>query len=326
MAPPPSPPSSPLAPSSARPGSYAGRGNTIANAFDGNLNTFYDAYAYSGDWAGQDLGTAAKPIVQISYAPRNGFAYRMVGGQFQVSSTPDFSSDVQTIYTVTSAPPVGQLTTVAVGAVGVYRYARYIGPTGGECNVADVQFLVAGPAALVGTVIGTAGSYLSRGNTIANAFDGNLNTFVDAAAASGSWAGLDLGYDRSVSQISYAPRAGWAARMVGGQFQGSDTADFSSGVTTLYTITAVPPQGQLTTVTVNVPGGFRYVRYLGPAGSYGNIAEVDFFSGPPVKQTGTVIGSAGVLPERRQYDRQRLRRRREHLLRRLWPVRQRRRP
>ena len=259
------------------PGSYAGRGNTIANAFDGNLNTFYDAYAYSGDWAGQDLGTAAKPIVQISYAPRNGFAYRMVGGQFQVSSTPDFSSDVQTIYTVTSAPPVGQLTTVAVGDVGAYRYARYIGPAGGECNVAEVQFLVAGVTQKNGTVIGTAGSYLNRGNTIDDAFDGNTNTFFDGPTANGDTVGLDLGSAQTVTQVRFAPRPGFADRMVGGTIQASNAADFSTGVVTAYTITSPPPVGTLTTVALSPTlGAYRYWRYVGPANSFGNIAELEF--------------------------------------------------
>ncbi len=277
-------------------GSYQNQGNTVAKAFDGNLNTFVDAAAASGSWAGLDLGTAAGAIVQIQYAPRAGWASRMVGGQFQVSSTADFSSDVHTIYTVTSTPVVGSLTTVAVGdAGGPYRYVRYLGPTGGYGNIAELKVLVAGPSVLTGTVIGTAGSYANQGNTIANAFDGNPNTFVDAATASGSWAGLDLGSARSVSQISFAPRAGWAARMVGGQFQASNTADFSSGVVTLYTVTTAPTVGQLTTVTVNAAAGvgFRYVRYIGPTGGYGNIAEADFFSGPPVTQAGTVIGTAG---------------------------------
>jgi hypothetical protein len=36
--------------------------------------------------------------------------------------------------------------------------------------------------------------------------------------------------------------------------------------------------GRLTTVAVNPAGGtFRYVRYLAPANSYGNVAEAQFF-------------------------------------------------
>ena len=65
--------------------------------------------------------------------------------------------------------------------------------------------------------------------------------------------------------------------MVGGVFQASTSADFSSGVTTLYTVTAAPTSGSLTTVTLASPVTARYVRYLSPNGSEGNVAEVQFF-------------------------------------------------
>ena len=82
-------------------------------------------------------------------------------------------------------------------------------------------------ASLTGTVIGTAGSYQNSGNTAAKAFDNNINTYFDAPTASGSYAGLALTATAVISQINYAPRNGYAYRMVGGQFQGSNTADFS---------------------------------------------------------------------------------------------------
>ena len=64
--------------------------------------------------------------------------------------------------------------------------------------------------------------------------------------------------------------------MVGGQFQASNTADFSSGVTTLFTITATPVVGSLTTQTLANTTAYRYYRYLGPDGSYCNISELEF--------------------------------------------------
>ena len=38
--------------------------------------------------------------------------------------------------------------------------------------------------------------------------------------------------------------------MVGGQFQGSNVANFSSGVVTLFTVTNTPPEGTMTVQTV----------------------------------------------------------------------------
>ena len=256
-------------------GSYANHGNTITNAFDQKLNTFYDAYHADGDWAGLDLGSPTS-LVQVKFAPRAGYAARMVGGQFQVSSTADFSSDVHTIYTVTAVPASSGLTTVAVGDVGAYRYFRYIGPANGECNVAEVQALVAGYTQVAGTAIGTAGSYRDQGNTIANAFDGSTATFVDAATGSGAYVGEDFGSAVSVFQVKLAPRAGYTGRMVGGLIQASDSATFADPID-VYTFDAAPPAGQLTAYSLYPEvGAHRYWRYVGPDGGSDNLAELEF--------------------------------------------------
>ena len=133
------------------------------------------------------------------------------------------------------------------------------------------------PPVRTGTVIGTAGSYGSNGNTIAKAVDNNLSTYFDGPTANGSWVGLDLGSAKAVSQLAYAPRSGYASRMVGGLFQASTSADFSTGVTTLYTVTTAPASGVLTTVVLSSPATARYVRYLSPANGYGNVADVVFY-------------------------------------------------
>lgn len=280
-------------------GSYQNDGNTIAKAVDGNLSTFFDAPGANGNWVGLDLGTVAQ-ITSISYAPRNGwsgYASRMVGGIFQASNTADFSSGVVNLYTVTSAPPANVLTTVNVNNPGTFRYVRYLSPNGSYGNIAEMKFSgipSIAPAPLIGTIIGTSGSYQNKGNTIAKVFDGNLNTFFDAPGPNGNWAGLDLGSTKVITSISYAPRGGFAGRMVGGVFQGANTADFSDAAT-LYTITKAPFVGLLTTVSITNLAAFRYVRYLSPAGSYGNIAEAQFFGTTPAvtKLTGTVIGTSG---------------------------------
>jgi hypothetical protein len=64
--------------------------------------------------------------------------------------------------------------------------------------------------------------------------------------------------------------------MKGGEIQASNTADFSSGVVTLYTITSTPTPGVLTKVTLNNTTAYRYYRYIGPANSYCDIAELEF--------------------------------------------------
>ncbi|HEX4797051.1 MAG TPA: lamin tail domain-containing protein [Humisphaera sp.] len=126
----------------------------------------------------------------------------------------------------------------------------------------------------LGTVIGTSGSFNNSGNTIAKVFDGDLNTYFDAPSpGNGDWAGLDFGAPAVITKISYAPRSGFTSRMVNGIFQASNSADFS-GAVNLFTVTAAPVAGVLTSVTINNLTPFRYVRYLAPDGTFGNIAEL----------------------------------------------------
>jgi N-acetylneuraminic acid mutarotase len=266
------------------PGSYHNDGNTIAKATDGNLSTYFDAPDSNGNWVGVDLGASGGVATQIEFASRSGYAGRMNGGIFQASNSADFSSGVINFYTIpaNANPSSTSLTSVAINNSTAYRYYRYLSPNNSNGNVSEVQFygnaggLTAG-SQLSGTTIGTAGSYQNLGNTIAKATDGSLTTFFDAPTGNGDWVGLDLGSSKTITQIKYAPRSGYASRMIGGNFQISTTADFSSGVTTIYTITAVPVSGSLTTLTLASPLTTRYVRYLSPNGGCGNISEFEVF-------------------------------------------------
>jgi N-acetylneuraminic acid mutarotase len=370
-------------------GSYRSQGNVASKALDGNISTYFDAPTASGAWVGENLGSPQE-ITQVQYVPRSGFASRMVGGVFQGSNTPDFSSGVETLYTITAAPASNVYTAMPVTNTDTFQYVRYLSPVNGDCNVAELEFdgyspmpataapgvpsqleaigdtatdvtlawtpdpsqpatsftierqgptdsgpviigsvngsistyddknvlpnttysyavfasnsfgfsnlsssiSIATPSApivpiqLKGTIIGTSGSWHNVGNTIAKVFDGNFNTFFDAPAATGSWVGLDLGSAMAINQVGFAPRSGYASRMIGGEIQASNAADFSSGTVTLYTITASPTTGKITLQSVATNGGYRYVRYIGPAGGSCNIAELEFFGTAATVSTG----------------------------------------
>ena len=143
---------------------------------------------------------------------------------------------------------------------------------------------------LTGTIIGTPGSWNNSGNTIAKVFDNNLNTYFDAPdPGNGDWVGLYFGasVSNAISQINYCPRSGYEGRMVGGIFQGANQADFSDAVT-LYTVTTQPPSGVFTSVSITNTSAFRYVRYLAPNSSWGNVAELEFY--------GYLAGASVPLP------------------------------
>jgi glucose/arabinose dehydrogenase len=151
-----------------------------------------------------------------------------------------------------------------------------------------------------GVVIGTTGSWNNSGNTRDKAFDGSLATYFDAPADVG-WTGLDLGTAKMLSQIRYAPRSGWASRMVGGAFQASNDPAFASGVVNLHTIPSIPAEGVLTSIDITPSAAHRYVRYLSPAGGFANVAEIEFYAdqavvNPPAVPAAPTGLTAAVSP------------------------------
>lgn len=128
---------------------------------------------------------------------------------------------------------------------------------------------------LSGTVIGTPGSWADGGNTREKAFDGNVFTYFDAPIDI-AWAGLSLNTSMKVTGIRYAPRQGLTERMVGGKFQGSNSADFSSGVVDLFTVT-VKPSFDWNCVSITNTTSFKYLRYISAAGGLANVGEIEFY-------------------------------------------------
>jgi beta-galactosidase len=156
-----------------------------------------------------------------------------------------------------------------------YYVVSALNAFGESSNSTEVTAVQVPLGTLTGTIIGSSGSYNNIGNAISNVFDGDLATYYDAADQSGDWAGLDLGISNIITEIDYCPRATFASRMVGGVFQGDNSASFPSPVT-LFTVSDTPPDGVMTKQLINNSSSFRYVRYLGPASSSCNVAEVRF--------------------------------------------------
>ncbi|MDR0370544.1 MAG: CotH kinase family protein [Prevotellaceae bacterium] len=137
---------------------------------------------------------------------------------------------------------------------------------------------------LSGAIIGTTESFdygssscSETVNTIANAFDGNLETIFAACERSGGWAGLDLGKKHVVTQVAYCPRQDEPSpRMLLGVFEGANNPDFGDAIP-LYMITEAPAKGTLTQKEVSCSRAFRYVRYVGPNDVKCNLAELEFY-------------------------------------------------
>ena len=140
------------------------------------------------------------------------------------------------------------------------------------------------PVKFLGRIITGPGAESHQRNQFEKVFDGDLLTVLDGPDAASYWVGLDLGQSQPIQRLRYAGRVGQEQRMVGGIFQASDAADFSTNVVDLWVVTDQPPRGW---VTRNLESSVtaRYVRYVPPPNSSGNIAEFEV-RGPAA---GTVL-------------------------------------
>ena len=110
------------------------------------------------------------------------------------------------------------------------------------------------------------------------AFDGDASTYYSTNADKMQWVGLDLGEPYVITRVCYTPAPGSQGpdRMLLSLFEGANSPDFMDAMP-LYFISDKPDKGTNTRANVNVSRGFRYVRYVGSAGSYCNIAELQFY-------------------------------------------------
>jgi mannan endo-1,4-beta-mannosidase len=92
-------------------------------------------------------------------------------------------------------------------------------------------------------------------------------------------------------RVRFFPRSGYAYRMDGGRFQGSNASE-SDAYVDLATISGTPDDGVWTEMSLPATNAYRYLRYLSPDDDFGNIAELEFYSGDAVL-TGVKFGTPG---------------------------------
>jgi F5/8 type C domain len=112
---------------------------TYDKALDGDITTSFDDSNDSGGYAGIDLGNGRTATVSaIRFYPRKDFNDRMAGGKFQCSVSSQTDSYVD-LHTIAIEPPLAW-TEVSVANSPACRFLRYLGPTGGSTNVAEIEF------------------------------------------------------------------------------------------------------------------------------------------------------------------------------------------
>ena len=114
--------------------------NTVNDAFDGDLSTYFAAYDRSLAWAGLDLGEP-HVVTGVGWSPRNdglGPARTRLA-VFEGANREDFL-DAVPLYVTDSEGVIGQMSYHEVGVTRAFRYVRYVGPNDARCNVAEVAF------------------------------------------------------------------------------------------------------------------------------------------------------------------------------------------
>jgi PA14 domain/Divergent InlB B-repeat domain/Carbohydrate binding module (family 35) len=135
-------------------------------------------------------GGATGGTEKIRYCPRSGFGWRMVGGVFEGSNGNKDTGPYTPLHTIATEPSGWKEVDASLGG---FRYLRYRSPSGGFCNVAEIEFYRNGNK-LSGPGFGTAGSY-SGGSSDAYtaALDGNSSTFFDSNQGSNAYVGIGTG-------------------------------------------------------------------------------------------------------------------------------------
>jgi len=101
-------------------------------------------------------------------------------------------------------------------------------------------------------------------------------------------AGGRLVFDR----VRFLPVKGHEQDMVGGTFEGSNTSPWE-GYEVLGRIEQPPKPGEYTELSFDGRRPHRWIRYVGPQGSYGRINKLEFYAGPR-RLGGQGFGSVGV--------------------------------
>ncbi len=114
--------------------------NTAANAFDGNLSTFFASYERSKTWVGLDLGEP-HVITRVGWSPRNdGYGpKRVLLALFEGANDPNFM-DAVPLYIIDEEGTIGEISYADVNVSRGFRYVRYVSPSDARCNVAEVEF------------------------------------------------------------------------------------------------------------------------------------------------------------------------------------------
>ena len=210
-----------------------------------------------------------------------------MAGQYHITATSHIASDIQGIATaVVVAVPVSVSVAPAIATAptgGTVEFAATVSGASDTAVTWSVQE-VSGCGSIDQAGVYTAPDTATICHVIATSH-ADLSKFAVVPVTITCW---QLAV---INRVRFYPRAGQAAAMVGGTIQGSNDGP-TNGFTVLAAIEAQPNEGEWTELTFANAVPYRYVKYYGPTGSYGQIAEIEFYSGSD-RLSGSGFGTAG---------------------------------
>ena len=113
---------------------------------------------------------------------------------------------------------------------------------------------------------------------VQRAFDNDPSTFHSYHAPIGAVVALDLVDATIITRLRFYPRPKYEASMIGGRFQGSVVGE-AEGYEDLHVVKDLPAANEYTLVELSEPKPFRWLRYVGPNGTYADVSEIEFHRG-----------------------------------------------
>jgi formylglycine-generating enzyme required for sulfatase activity len=298
---------------SGTPGSWSGKDNdTFYAAFDANTSTFFDAPQNDGAYVEIDMGSGGtSPQGTYNLTVTNGGGtgiYQNGQRPFVFAQSPPSGQQFVrwTGFTGILDDPSSPNTTATIPGIGVdlwltaaYKplapgtYILTVGSGSGDGTYATGTLVTvsADPPPAGQQFAGWIGDKAILSNPFiatTKAIIPSMNVAISATYSS----------EGPSDKIRFYPRSGYTNRMVGGIFEGTNEDPVTGPYRTIYTVTSNPPEGwseakvSLADDRFSDPREYRYLRYCGPNGSFGNVAEVEFYRNG-VKLTGTGFGTPG---------------------------------
>lgn len=171
-----------------------------------------------------------------------------------------------------------------VAYICVFDNANWVPVYYGKIKNGKVKFTCMGPDIVYMAALYVNGRFTPFGNPFLVAGDGSV---TDISVSKGKSVSMVLKrkfpFLGKFSDINY--------KMGGGLFQGSNDASFSKP-TNFYRFEGVT-NGNWYDIPVKDANEYKYLRYLGPAGSHCNINELAFYDKEGKKLVGKIIGTDG---------------------------------